>query len=341
MRVLVTGATGFIGKQLVKTLTQQGDEVLCLVRDESQVGPLKALGARLVMGDVTLPETLSAAVKDADIVYHLAGRTKAHRFEDYLPVNETGVLNVLTACAERTTPPVVLIVSSLSAAGARPDETLRTESEPPNPVSFYGRSKRAGEIVAEAWAGRLPITIVRPPIVFGPGDNVTRGLFRSIRRMNRHFVLGLGRRVSVIYVENLASVLINAAQRGERLPAPSQNGNGQSAVPGQGYYFVAENEHPTYVEFGRLVGQAVGRPNVKIVRVPYSFMWISAACGEAVGRLSRRSPYLGFDRAREITAGHWICSPEKVRVQFGFVPDTPLDVRFRQTAEWYAEEGWF
>lgn len=337
-RVLVTGATGFIGNHLVKSLLDRGDEVFCLAREGANVEPLRALGAQLTPGDVTAADSLPPAVKDVDVVYHLAGRTKAHRLEDYLPVNETGVLNVVSACAQRTTPPTVVIVSSLSAAGARPDEQPRTESEPPNPVSFYGRSKRAGEIVAEAWAGRMPITIVRPPIVFGPGDNVSRGLYRSIHKMNRHFVLGLGRRVSLIYVENLSKFLIDAAERGERLPAPGSNGH---PIPlGQGYYFVAEKQHPTYVEFGRLVGRAVGRPDVKVVRVPYSMMWISAAFGEAVGRLSRRSPYLGFDRAREITAGHWICSPEKAQTQLGFNSNTSLEVYFRQTAEWYASQGW-
>jgi nucleoside-diphosphate-sugar epimerase len=268
----------------------------------------------------------------------LAGRTKAHRLEDYLPVNEQGVLNVVRACADQSSPPAVLVVSSLSAAGAMPGEKLRTEGDPVNPVSHYGRSKRAGELVAEAWAGKLPITVIRPPIVFGPGDSVTRGLFRSISNMNRHFVLGLGRRVSVVYVENLVAAMIAAAERGERLPA---GGNGAGTYsPGKGYYFVAEDEHPTYVDFGRMIGRAVGRPNVRVVRVPYFMMWASAAFGETVARLSRRSPYLGFDRAREITAGHWICSPEKARTQLGFAPTTPLEDHFRQTADWYASEGW-
>src|SRR5207245_884716 len=137
----------------------------------------KSLGARVVSGDVTDPESLTAATAKADMVYHLAGIVRARSAAEFLRTNQAGVANMLDACSRRTSPPTVVIVSSLAAAGPSRNGRPRTEEEPLRPVSNYGQSKRAGELEALARAGDLPITIVRPPIVMGAGDAVGLTLF--------------------------------------------------------------------------------------------------------------------------------------------------------------------
>src|SRR5262245_13733823 len=188
-RVLVTGASGFIGRQFVDVLCKRGDEVACLVRPTSKVEPLTKLGARLVVGDVVEPASLPAAVADVDVVYHLAGQNKANTLAQYCTVNKDGVRNVIAACAERTTPPVVIVLASLSAAGPMKESRLRTEDDPPEPISHYGRSKRAGELAAEALADKVPITILRPPVVFGPGDVAGLPLYRGIHKFGLHLLM--------------------------------------------------------------------------------------------------------------------------------------------------------
>ncbi len=334
-RALVTGASGFIGKQLVEALIARGDEAACLVRPTSDVQRLKELGAKLVMGNVTQPDSLPAAVAEVEVVYHLAGLTKANSYSAYCRVNEAGVQNVAEACAKRTSPPIVIVASSLSAAGAMQDERqLRVESDPPTPASNYGKSKRAGELAAEAQAAKMPITVFRPPIVLGGGDEQGFALFRGVKRLGIHLAGGLGKRFSIVYVADLVNAMIAAVEKGERLPAnPAQE-------LGRGYYFVAGPENPLYAELGPLVGRAMDRPNVKVLRMPQFMMWISATCGTVTGRLTGRARYMCLDRAKEITAGHWICSAEKARRDLGFAPSAPLDEQLRWTAEWYAREGW-
>ena len=198
---------------------------MCLVREKSWQGALEKLGARQIHGDVTQPETLTAVVADVDVVYQVAGLTRAGSLAQYLAVNEVGVRNMAEACRSRTTPPVVVVVSSLSAGGPVTDaQRPRVEADSPRPVSDYGRSKRAGEVAAEEFAGSVPITIVRPPMVIGPGDRLGLAMFKSILRFRAFMVPERRSLFSILYVADLVAAVIAAAECGERLPGVGEIG---------------------------------------------------------------------------------------------------------------------
>ena len=336
-KVLVTGASGFVGSHLVETLVARGDNVTCLVRRGSRVEHLDPLGVRFVYGDITRPESLASAIGSVETVYHAAGCTAAIHAEQYDLVNHQGTRTIVGACAARPEPPVLVIVSSLAAAGTAVDGRPRVESDPPRQVSHYGRSKRAAELAAEEFADRVPVTVVRPPIVLGEADRLGLSMFAMISRLGAFFVNGLGRkRYSIIHATDLADLLIRAAEQGERLPAASAQGHTLS----QGYYFAACGEDPTYAELGRMIGCALGRRRVLIFPTPPRAPWVVAAMMELKSRIRRLPEYLNFDRAREIRAGSWICSPCKAVDELGFTVAAPLAERLKQTAHWYREHGW-
>ncbi len=262
-KVLVTGASGFIGLHLVKALQAAGHDLTCLVRPSSSVASLEAAGVRLVRGDITDGPSLRGAVAGQDVVYQLAGCLRALHPKQLYRVNEEGVRNLAQACAEQPTPPVLVTVSSLAAVGPAVEDQPRREGDPPAPVSHYGRSKLAGERAARPLAGQVPITIVRPPVVFGEGDPAMRAVFSMIARFSLHLVPGLHpHRFSVIHADDLVNLMILAAGRGSRLEPPGQDGNGDGdATDGssQGIYFACCEENPTFAELGRLIGAAVGR----------------------------------------------------------------------------------
>jgi nucleoside-diphosphate-sugar epimerase len=345
-KVLVTGGTGFIGSKLTERLVAGGDEVTCLVRDERKAQPLARMGARLVRGDVRDTAAVRAAVAGRDVVYHLAGLTMAFRSAEMTDVNVTAFRNVVAACAEGSSPPALLYVSSLAAAGPSSVDRPRIESDPPAPVSHYGRSKRAAELIAAEYAARVPITIVRPPIVYGEGDQNMRNVFRSIFRLGIHLALGVAySRYSLIHVSDLVEALILCAEQGARLePASAAVAGREPAQPdpgaaARGYYFVAGDEQPTFAELGTLIGTALGRARVRICRSSSTvLLWPMAAAAEVIGRL-RGQPYIfNFDKAREARAGSWTCSPQAIRAQCGFAPEAPLLERLRQTADWYLQQ---
>jgi nucleoside-diphosphate-sugar epimerase len=338
-KVLVTGGSGFIGYHLTEALVAQGHEVTCLVRPTSAVSRLERLKLPLqVYGGVDDREALRATIAGKSVVYHLAGLINAVRARALFRVNQEGTRNVAEACAQQDDPPVLIVTSSLAAAGPSAFDRPRTETEPLAAVSNYGRSKRGAEMAAQQFADRVPITVVRPPIVLGEADRVGLSLFRSVARTGVHLVSSrTPRRYSLIHAADLVRGMILAAERGRRLVPPHGD---PAEVLAKGFYFLTGPVHPTYEELGRLVAQALGRTKVRIVRTGRLAVWTVACFGELIGRLRGKALYLNWDKAREIVAGNWTCSPAKAAEELGFSADTPLADRLRQTAEWYRQHGW-
>lgn len=330
-RALVTGGTGFVGSNLVAELRARGWAVNCLIRSPSRGTELNALGAELCEGSLQDSASLARAVVGVDAVFHVAGRVAAFRRQDFFRDNVDGTWAVLQACAERQTPPTVVMVSSLAAGGPSLPGTPRRESDPNLPVSAYGASKLAGEQAASEFASRVPLSIVRPPVVFGPGDRNSLQLFKSLLLTRVHPVPGLRPMpMSVVHVADLCAALIQIAERGARV---------QSDNPEAGIYYIASGPTLTYGEMGRLAAAGMGR-KVLVLPSPKLIFWITGGIAEVIGRIRRRPGILNWDKIREATASGWECSDEKLRRELGYAPAMSLEQRFADTAAWYREQGW-
>ncbi len=334
-RVLVTGATGFIGYHLVQALVKTGLEVICLVRPTSDRSRLEAFDISFVDGDVTLKDSVIPAVSAVDTVYHLAGSTVALRAETHFHVNEGGTRNLVEACAQTGKPKRLIVVSSSGAVGPSPPGRPMREDDPPHPVSNYGRSKLAGEEAARQWAGTIPITIVRPPIVFGEYD---RDMFRMFDLVAHgwHIVPGWKKRYfSLIHAADLSKALILVSQQGEVLPAPDTSPD----MPGRGIYFIADDWAPSYAELGPMIAESLGC-KARILPVPGVVGWAVAIVNEIMARFRNQPSILNLDKAREGLFGSWVYSPKKAEQQLGFKPDATILERIHQTGKWYQEQGW-
>jgi nucleoside-diphosphate-sugar epimerase len=270
------------------------------------------------------------------LIVHAAAMLKVPWRQAFYDANVGGTANIAWAASLMREAPTLVVISSMAAAGpavlerggaSRP----RREADRPAPVSRYGRVKLAAEEAALAHAGRVPITIVRPPMVFGPGDTVSFPLFRAASRglsveptRERH-------RLSMIHVEDLAEALLLAAERGERAIAGGENG--------RGVYHVAASERLTLSEIGEEAGRSLGLSKVRSLRLPSPLTFVAAAVGEAVGRLRDRPSFLNLDKYKEGTAGSFTCDPAKL-LELGFVPEKGARERIAETARWYRQEGW-
>ena len=315
----------------------RGDEVVCLVRRTSHVEHLRPLGVQFREGDVTDLESMRRAVAGMQTVYHVAGCTMTLQTADFYRINTGGMGHVAQACAEQQQPPVLVIVSSLAAAGPAPRQTPRVESDRPVQVSEYGRSKRLGELAAQRLADSVPITIVRPPIVFGERDRVGLDMFRSVARVGVHLIPGVARhRFSLIHAADLAQLLILAADHGHRLPSSEY----PETTVGEGTYFAACEVNPTYMELGRMIGKVLGRRRVLTLHTTTPLVWMIAAAGDLAGHLLGHPMFLNLDKAWEVTAGSWTCSPRAAVEGLGFSVAAPLESRLAQTAQWFRQEKW-
>jgi nucleoside-diphosphate-sugar epimerase len=332
-RVLVTGATGFIGHHLVRRLVERGYQVRCLVRRWPLLAgdPLPS-AVEYVQGDITVREALDAAVAGVETVYHLAGATLAIHPSTFRRVNSLGTRYLAEACARCSTPPTFVYISSLAAAGPS-RQRPRSEDRPSCPVSAYGRSKLGGERNLRKLASRLPATILRPPCVFGPGELYMLKLLQQIRY---GIVLRPGHRsfrLSWIYVDDLVEAIFLAAERGQRL-LPDADPDDE-----RGVYFVSLDELPTVIELANLLAELMGRRHCWDLRVPALLCWLGACVNDYRALLTGRAYFVNSDKLREALAGSWTCDASKAKRELDFVCRTDLMTGLRTTVRWYHDRG--
>jgi dihydroflavonol-4-reductase len=331
MRVLLTGGSGFVGGALARHLVQRGDSVTALVRPTSRTDGLGKLGVALVRGDLETGEGLDRALEGVELVHHLAGVTKAKDEAGYQRGNAEGTRLLAQAVSRRGTPPRMVVCSSLAAAGPSRIDRPRSESDPVSPVSFYGRSKLAAEEAVRAESPSVRAIVVRPPFVYGPGDEVNLPPLLAMARHGLFLKSGFGpKQFSFIHIDDLCQALIAAGQQGETLDADN---------PAKGIYFVADPLLYAWEDFCQALSSALGRPKAHVVPVPEFIGWLAAAGSEFAARLRGKVSILNRDKAREMAQEAWTCSPGRAVSGLGFRPHYPLAEGLAHTIAWYRTRG--
>jgi nucleoside-diphosphate-sugar epimerase len=325
VRVLVTGGTGFIGSHLVEALLAQGHEVRCLVRDTRRLGWISGLpSVTIAQGALDEPLALLESMRGVDQVYHVAGLTRACEAREFCRVNDEGTRRLVHACLETPRGPRRLVhLSSLAAVGPMAMATVCDEDTVPRPVSAYGWSKLQGEAAVLGVRDRLHVTVLRPPVVYGPRD---RGVLEVVRWVARGFLPmpgGPSRNLSLCYIRDLVTALLTA---------------GEAKVPSGEIFHVAGEEVFTWEQVGNALGEALG-VHPTPVRIPVPILLALATGADAWAWLTGRPGYFSRGKVRE-AAGHWLCDTAKARRQLGVIPSVGLRKGAAATVSWYREAGW-
>jgi len=321
VKAFVTGGTGFVGAHLVQALRARGDAVTCLVRSPGKADALGWTEVRLVRGDLDDAAALREGCADADVIYHVAGRISGRDLHEFMRANRDGTANLLEATAPGWQGRFVL-VSSLAAGGPTVPGQPIDEARPPSPVTPYGQSKLAAEVLVRTMAPSW--TIVRPPAVYGEWDREVLKAFK-LARWGFTPVFGDGsQELSVIYAGDLAGALVAAATA----PAAANR-----------LYYAAHPSVTTSRGLVRAIGRAVGR-EPRIVPLPgpiaRGLLWTIGT----MAHLGGRATVLSGDKAAEFLAPAWTCRPDALMRDTGWRAEVDLDTGLRRTAAWYRREGW-
>ncbi len=320
-RVLVTGGTGFVGSHVVDALLQAELRPRCLVRATSNLRWLEGKPVELAQADLRSSQ-LRPLVDGIDAVIHCAGLTRGSR-EALMTANRDGTRALVDACLAAGRSIRFVLCSSQAAAGPGTLDRPREESDPPAPTSAYGESKLGAEEAVLRSARDLEVVVLRPVAVYGPRDEDTLTFFKLAAR-GIIVAPGLRKRLlQLVHVSDLASALLKA------LDLPEKSGR---------TYFIAHPEVIDWDGLAEVMREAVSRRAVT-ARVPTVALRMIGAVAELLGgggrpgRIDRR-------KAADISERAWTCNVGRAMEELDWSPAYDAREGFRDSADWYRQEGW-
>ncbi len=274
-----------------------------------------------MQGGLEDEQALAALVADKDAVLHVAGTVRARTAEEFARVNRDGAARLACAALRAGVSPFVLVSSQAATGPSRRGETL-DETSGPGPLTAYGRSKLAGEQVVRETG--VPLSVVRPPAVYGPGDRALLGLFRlAVRGIVPLFGDG-AQELTLVHARDLARALVAVVD---------------SAATVGGVYHAGNAAPVTQRALAVAVGRAVGR-EVRCLALPPGVVRPLLGVFGLTTRALNRAPLLDRDKSRELLASGWVCSSAALRRDTGWEAEIALADGLAETADAYREAGW-
>ncbi len=324
MKVLVTGASGFLGSHLIDALINQGYQVKALVRKTVNPNLLNKPGLELCHGDITDKNILSCAVKDSIIVYHCAAKVSDWgSAKPFFKVNVEGTENLLKASLREKVERFVH-VSSLTVLDISKNHWLSDEGHPYPEKYFESYTKT--KVLAEKLVMRyyreegLPVVIVRPSVIWGPGDTTILPRLISLLKSGKFFFIGKGnQKINLSYISNAVDALLLA-------------GTGKKAV-GQ-IYNIADDEQITFNGFIKELASLLNiDPPVKSIPFPLAYLiasflelWAKAARSKTPPLLTRYGVYLASSQA--------VFDTSKAKNELGYQPRVSFEEGLQTTGHW-------
>ena len=325
-RVLITGASGFVGYHLIEAAIAAGLEVHGAIRGSSDISHLSDLDIKYINPDYNDIAQIQKLLQEGQYQYiiHAAGVTRAKNEAEYNKINATYTLNLAKAALNAGIPlKKFVFISSLAAIGPTfyEDKNPITELSEAKPVTNYGRSK----LLAEKYLSeldKLPLVVLRPTAVYGPRDKDIFIMFKTLKNGLEPYIGHKGQHLSFIYAKDLAEVAVNALQ------------NPQKHV----VYNISDGNYYERYELANLTKKILGKKTLKfsvplgLVRALSGILELTASKG--------KTPVLNNEKLAELTAENWNCSIEKLKNDMGFVPVYDLEKGVEETLRWYKTNKW-
>lgn len=329
MKILVTGASGFIGSFIVEEALRQGFDTWAAVRRSSSKAYLQDPRIHFIELDLSSEQRLTAQLKGHtfDYIVHAAGATKCLDKADFRRINTEGTQHLVNAVRAVQMPVRRFVfISSLSVMGAvreaEPHQDILV-SDTPQPNTAYGRSK----LETEEWLDTLqdfPFVVLRPTGVYGPRE---RDYFLQFKSIKGHTDFAVGRQrqdITFVYVSDVVQAVFLALEKGRT----------------GARYFLSDGAVYQSADFSNLIHEALGRPWRFRATVPVWVLRIVTACGEWLGHVTGRMTALNNDKFNILRQRNWRCDITPAVNELGYSPRVQLADGVRRCVEWYQSEGW-
>lgn len=328
-KILITGASGFVGFHLVSAAFEAGYEVHAAVRESSQIKDITPFVKKFVYPDYNQTISLASLFvsEKYDYVIHAAAMTKAKSETEMMHANVHVTERLLEAAFHTTQPPKrFVLVSSLAAIGPlRYLDGPITESTAYNPLTMYGRSKREAEkMVFEKFADK-PISIIRPTAVYGPREKDIFILFDTMNKGLDAYVGKAPQKLSFVYVKDLVDALLCACV---------------SPQTGLEVFNISDGRVYSRYEMAEIFKKTFHRKLIRI-HVPYTIVKTVAHIAQWLYRESPRIPVIYPERLRELTAENWGCDITHAEQRLGYHPQYDLHSGLTDSLLWYKKNNWF
>lgn len=325
MNILVTGGSGFIGTAVIEKLAEKKHNMTCVSKDLLNSEDLEKLNVKIINNDLNNGMEWESILPDTEIIYHIAGITRAKNNIEFYEGNHRATLNLINACLKHCSKLKRFVyISSLSAVGPSIDDNPVNEETLYHPVSEYGKSKMLAEMEVLKVREKLPITIIRPSAVYGPREKDMYMYMKSIKR-GVQLLIGYNQKyLNLIYVDDLAGGIISA----------SMHKSAEDQI-----YFLGSEASYRNEEIGEAIASVIKK---KIINVHLPHWIVFAVCGieEMAGRFLRKNVFLNLQKAKELIQTNWSCSIEKAQRDLDFKTETSLIEGFMKTYQWYLNKGW-
>lgn len=337
-KILITGASGFIGSFIVEEALRQGLETWAAVRKSSSKAFLQDERIHFIELNLSSEEALKEQLQGHafDYVVHAAGVTKCLHKEDFRRINTEGTMNLVRAIMELKMPLKRFVyISSLSIMGAIREQQPYTEiqeNDTAQPNTAYGKSK----LEAEEWLSRLnkelgarneellPYVILRPTGVYGPRERDYFMMFKSIKA-HTDFAVGYQQQdITFVYVTDVVQAVFLALEKGK---------TGRR-------YFLSDGTVYQSSTFSNLIRKELGNPWWIRITAPIWLLRIITFCGEYIGHMTGKVTALNNDKYNIMRQRNWRCDITPAREELGYEPKVQLEEGVKRSVKWYQENGW-
>jgi len=323
MHVLVTGATGFIGRYVVPRLLRKHFSVRCLARPDSHRPELFKNDVEWIFGDVSNADSLKIACNNIDLVIHLAGITKSIYPDNFFQTNTTGTENLIKTVSEGTK---IIFISSQAAIGPSKNLMPLSEQAPANPVSAYGHSKQMAEQLFLQTDRPINYTIIRPAIVYGPEDRESLSLFRIAKyHLNPH--IGFRKSlVNIVHISDLVQFIMTCID---------------NQFSGTEIFHINDGNDVGYTQ-NELISKAAECMDSWTIPlyVPKIALKLGVSLNSFISHIRGNTSMLNPDKYNELTARGWVLSSQKARNILDYQPKYDIDSGFKMAINWYRQNKW-